>query len=220
MKPGSSSAVLPDMQNINLHPTEDELELFVLRRSPEEELEGLESHILACESCVTRLEALEIQIGATRLVLREMQREQLARAASRQGSSWIRLPVPKFSLVAAVATVALGIIVVPALFQRGGPVVQVSLSTYRGAEASIVPEARRLHVHLNASDLTEGSVIVELVDSRGVEVWTGKAAIHDQQVELVVPPIMERGAHFLRLSAGTQPGAESDLLREFAFQVK
>jgi hypothetical protein len=220
MKPGNFFRGPAHMQNINLHPTEDELELFVLHRSPEEELENLESHILACDSCVIRLETLEIQISATKVALREMQREQLARVAARQGSSWIRFPVPKFSLVGAVATVALGIIVVPALFQRGGPVAEIRLSTYRGTEASKVPEGRRLHVHLNASDLAEASVIVELVDSRGVEIWKSKAAVHNEQVELVMPPITERGAHFLRLSAGTQPGGEGDLLREFALQVE
>lgn len=213
---------LPAMQNINLHPTEDELEQFVLHRSPEQELEVLESHILACDSCVTRLENLEVQISATKLALRDMQREQLAKAAARQSSRWsIRFPVPKFSFVGAVATVALGIIVVPALLQRGSPVVQVSLSTYRGAEeASTVPEGRRLHVHLNASDLPEGSVIVDVVDERGAEVWNGRAAIYHEQVEVVVPPIAERGAHFLRLYAPNQPSTESDLLREFAFQVE
>jgi hypothetical protein len=209
------------MQNINLHPTEDDLELFVLSRSSEEQLERLETHILACDCCVTRLENLEIQIGATKLALRDMQREQLAKAASRRSNWRAGFRVPSFSLVGAVATVALGIIVVPAFFQHGSPVAQVNLSTYRGTEdGSTVPEGRRLHVHLNASDLAEGSVIVDVVDDRGVEVWKGSAAIRHEQVEVLVPPITERGTHFLRLHTPNQANAESDLLREFVLHVE
>lgn len=203
------------------HPTEDELELFVLHQSQEQELEAIETHILACESCVGRLEKLEFEVSAMKLSLREMQREQLAKAAAQQGNTWtFRFPVPKFSLVGAVAAVALGIIIVPAFLQRGGPVAQVSLSTYRGAETSKVPEGRRLQVHLNASDLAEGSVIVDIVDASGAEIWKGRAAIHHEQVEVLVAPITERGTHFLRLYAPTDTRAERDLLREFAFQVE
>lgn len=219
---GNFSAFLPAMQNINLdHPTEDELELFVLGQSQEQELEQIETHILACESCVSRLEKLEFEISAMKLSLLEMQREQPAKAAAKHGNRWtIRFGVPKFSLVGAVAAVALAIIVVPAFLQRGGPVAQVSLSTYRGAEASTVPEGRRLQVHLNASDLAEGRVLVDIVDASGAEVWKARAAIHNEQVEVLVPPITERGTHFLRLYAPTETHAEGDLLREFAFQVE
>lgn len=212
----------PTMQNINLdHPTEDELELFVLRQSPEQELEQIETHILVCESCVSRLEKLEFEISAMKLSLRKMQREQLVKAAAKQGSRWtMRFPVPKFSLVGAVAAVALGIIIVPAFLQRSGPVAQVSLSTYRGAEASAVPEGRRLQVHLNASDLAEGNVIVDIVDATGAEVWRGRAVIHNEQLDALVPPITARGTHFLRLYAPTDTRADSDLLREFAFHVE
>jgi hypothetical protein len=210
------------MQNINLdHPTEDELELFVLRQSEEQELEQIETHILACETCVTRLEKLEFEISAMKLSLREMQKEQLAKAAVKQGNRWtIRFPVPNFSLVGAVAAVALGIIIVPAFLQRGGPVAKVSLSTYRGTEASTVPEGRRLQMHLNASGLAEGNVIVNIVDERGAEVWKGRAAIHNEQLEALIPPITARGTHFLRLYTPTDTRADSDLLREFAFQVE
>jgi anti-sigma factor RsiW len=210
------------MRNVNFHPTEDELELFVLGRSPDQELETLETHILACNSCVTRLEELELEINATKLALRDMQREQLNKASSRQGSGWsLHFPVPKFSLVGAVVMVALGIIVAPAVRQHHTPVAEVSLSTYRGAEGpSTVPEGRRLQVHLNASDLAEASVIVEVVDAHGITVWKGRATIQHEQVDVMAPPITERGTHFLRVYAPEQPNGEDRLLREFAFKVE
>src|SRR5260370_39592991 len=109
------------MQNINLdHPTEDALELFVLHQSQDQELEEIETHILACESCVGRLEKLELEVSAMKLALRKMQSEQLAKAAAKHRNSWtLRFPLPNFSLVGAVAAVALPIIVVPSCLQRG-----------------------------------------------------------------------------------------------------
>ena len=41
------------------HPSEEALERFLLNRSEESEVEILETHVLACESCITRLETLE-----------------------------------------------------------------------------------------------------------------------------------------------------------------
>jgi hypothetical protein len=203
------------------HPTEDELERYILNRRQEEDLEALETHILACESCVTRLEGLEFQISVTKLALQEMQSEQLTKAALPLGSSWRTwFTVPKLSLTGAVATVALGLIVVPAFVPHRDPVAQVSLSAYRGEETSMVRVRERLDVHLNTGDLAEGPVLVAIVDIRGIEVWKGRAAIHHEQAEVVVPPIKERGAYFLRLYAPTQASPDSDLLREFAFQVE
>jgi hypothetical protein len=203
------------------HPTEDELERYVLNRSREEELETLETHILACESCVTRLEDLEFQISVTKLALQEMQKEQLAKATSTSESSWRSwFTVPKLSLTGAVAAVAVGLVVVPALLTQHAPVAQVSLSAYRGDEVSVAPAGHRLDMHLSTGDLGERSVLVSIVDIRGIELWRGRAAIHNEQVEVVVPPIKDKGAHFLRLYAPTQATQDSDLLREFAFQVQ
>jgi anti-sigma factor RsiW len=210
------------MQNTKLnHPTEDELERYILNRGREEELERLETHILACESCVTRLEDLEFEIRVTKLALQDFRREQLAKAAVSQESSWKTwFRVPKLSLTGAVATVALGLIVVPTFLPHRAPVAEVTLSAFRGEETSVVPAGHRLDMHLNTADLAEGPVLVAVVDIRGVEVWKGSATIHDEQAEVMVPPITERGAHFLRLYASTQASLGSDLLREFAFQVQ
>ncbi|MGI8960471.1 MAG: hypothetical protein ACR2IV_12045 [Bryobacteraceae bacterium] len=210
------------MQTTKLyHPTEDELERFILNRSTDEELEGLETHILACESCVTRLEELECEISATKLALRQMQRERLAKAPLPQASSWKTwFAVPRLPLAGAVAAAAVALIVVPAFLPRQAPVAEVSLSAYRGEETSVVPVGHRLDIHLNTGDLVEGPVQVAIVDIGGIEVWKGSAAIHQEQAEVVVPPIKERGAHLLRLYAPAQASTSSDLLREFAFEVK
>ena len=81
MKKADVAPSLYPMQNTKPdHPTEDELERYILDRSRDEELEGLETHILACESCVT-IQDLEFEINVTKLALQDFRREQLARAA-------------------------------------------------------------------------------------------------------------------------------------------
>jgi hypothetical protein len=203
------------------HPTEDELERFVLNRSTETELEGMETHILACPSCVTRLEDLEFEISVTKLALRDFQREQLAKTALPRETSWKTwFTVPKLSLTGAVAAAALGLVVAPAFLTDRAPVAQVRLSAFRGEGTFTVPSRHQLDIHLNSADLAEGPVLVAVVDIRGGEVWKGKATIHDEQAEVIVSPISERGAHFLRLYAPNQASPDSDLLREFAFQVQ
>jgi hypothetical protein len=53
------------------HKDDEALERFLLNMSSEEELEILESHIIACGYCIERLETLETDIGAIRLALRQ-----------------------------------------------------------------------------------------------------------------------------------------------------
>jgi hypothetical protein len=203
------------------HPTEDELERYVLNRSREEELEGLETHILACESCVARLEDLDVQISATKLALQQMQGEEMAKAASAPQPSWRAwFTVPKLSFAGAAAAVALALIAVPAFLQHNAPIAQVRLSAFRGDEISVAPAGHPLEMHLSTGDLSEGPVFVAVVDLHGTEVWRGRASIRQEQTEVVVPPIRATGAHFLRLYAPSQTTSDSNLLREFAFQVE
>lgn len=54
------------------HPSEEALERFLLDSLEGPELVQLERHILACESCVTRLEEIEVMLAATKLALRHL----------------------------------------------------------------------------------------------------------------------------------------------------
>lgn len=211
------------MQNLHCdHPTEEQLERFLLHQSDEQELETLETHILACESCVTRLEDLELQIAAMKLALRQFQSDQAAKAAKKVNqTSWRTwFTVPKLSFVGAAAVIAIGVAVVPEVVQRNQPVAQVSLSAFRGTETAVVPEGRRLQVTLNTSDLEHGPVAVAVVDGSGTEIWNGKGVIQHDQLDLTVPPIKESGAHFFRIYALGTDKEHGELLREFALQVK
>ena len=56
------------------HPDEEALERFILHKCSEEELEIVETHVLACESCVAQLETLELDITATKMALESWRR--------------------------------------------------------------------------------------------------------------------------------------------------
>ena len=195
------------------HPSEEELERFLLQRLSPAELEIVETHILACESCVEQLETLEILIAATKLTTTSQEAERTHLEFANVSRSWRSALVMKLSLAGALATLAIGAVTfsVPR---------DVTLSTYRGQEAPIVATWRPLHLKLNATDLAEGPVIVELVDRSGASIWKGQAAVRNDEVKVTLPRITQAGPHFVRLYNLAKERAEGGLLREFTFQVK
>lgn len=211
------------------HPNEEALERFLRNEAQETELEIIETHILACESCVTRLEALELDLAAVKIACRELQTERIQKEAARSRSwrDWFTLPA--LSWAGAAAVLALGITTIPQFLPR-----DVNLSASRGLEtsgmtlspcgtleAAVVPEGRPLDLHLKADDLPEGRVNLEIVNGLGKRVWQGAGVIRQQQANVVVPRITTAGAYFLRLYNPAQSGAaEPDVLREFRFEVR
>src|SRR5581483_6267260 len=66
----SDNCCMPRINNRCLgHPREEALERFLLFQCKGEELGNIETHIVACDLCVTRLESLETQIAIVRLGL-------------------------------------------------------------------------------------------------------------------------------------------------------
>ena len=209
------------MQNLYTnHPAEEALERFLLHQCPDEELEVVETHILACDGCISRLEALETQIVATKIALEALERESTVAVAARQHRPWKTwFTVPNLSWAgAAAAVVAAGLLVTPQLVRHSAPAAEVTLSAYRGLETGVVPEGRPLHVHFNAPDLPQGPIAVQLVNETGEELWKGAGVVRQDKVEVTAPKIQHTGVYFFRLYAGTSQ--QGELLREFSFQVK
>jgi hypothetical protein len=200
------------------HPAEELLERYLLRQTNQAEAEVLESHVLACESCVTRLENLETDIAAMKSALTELQQQERA-AETAKARGWWRnwFTMPALSWAGAVAAIVVGIAVIPSMVSHNRPV-DVSLSAYRGIETVVVPENRPLHLNLNANDIPDGRVRVSVTDSTGAEIWSGLTQIHNGSISVTVPRIGQAGAHYVRLYPAA-PGS-SDLLREFSLDVK
>ena len=191
------------------HPDEEALERFLLHQCSEEELEIVETHVLACESCVTQLEALELDIAATKVALENVERNPARKQTVKAASPWKNwFTIPRLSLAGATAAFACAAI----LFSIPH---DVALTAYRGTDTAIVSEWRPLDMHLNAADLSEGPVQVELVDRLGSQLWKGASAVRNNSVDVRLPRIKESGSHFVRLY-----DPKGELLREYAFQVK
>ena len=196
------------------HPSEEALERFLLNMSPEEELESVETHVLACGRCVDQLETLETQIAATRLALQSLETKRNSKSSVETSSSWKSwFTIPRLSFAATGAAAAAGAI----LFSIPR---DVAITAYRGTETAIVSEGRPLHMHLNAAGLNPGTIVVELADSKGSIVWQGTSVIRNDTVDVTLPRITQSGSHFVRLYSPPQAGTESVLLREFALNAQ
>jgi hypothetical protein len=206
------------MQPYTEHPTDETLEQFLMHRMQESEIESLETHILACESCVTRLEDLEINLEATKMALTQLHNQTVAKnhAAAAGNSRWAWLKLPSFSLAAAGAALALALVVVPAF-----STVEMTVDGVRGTESPTLPAGRPVLLHLNAKDLAQQPVSVEIVNGDGSEVWKGMSSVDHNKVDAKLPKLKDSGSYLLRLYAQNKKNSEQgDLLREFSFQVR
>ena len=216
-KAGTSSVI--DMQQYTEHPTEETLERFLMHQMQEEELESMETHILACDSCVARLEEMEIQIAATKIALAELHNQTVAENYAKEKSSrWAWFKSHSWSLAGATAALALAVAVVPRFAAVSS--FETEVSAYRGSETTVIPAGRPLLLHLNAKDLPTEPVSVEVVNSDGNQVWKGSSAINHEKVDAKLPEISKEGNYLLRLYASGKSNAPGDLLREFSFEVK
>jgi hypothetical protein len=216
-----------------LHPNEEALERFLLRRSDDQELETVETHILACDSCVARLEALEMQLADLKTSLALSEEERLRAAFNPKVSAWKKwFTVPNLSWAgAACAALAVALVVVPGRWNSDQSnhaaegalsacaASDVNLAACRGTQTPVLPSNRPLDIRLDTTDITAGPVDAQLVNGMGRELWQGQGTVQNQRAELKVSRITEPGTYFLRLYA---PGAstEHELLREYRFTVK
>ena len=198
------------------HPTEETLERFLLHKSQDEELEVLETHILACESCITRLETLEAELTTMKEALAVFETERIQKELSPARASWKSwFTLPRLSMAGgAVAALAIGVSFIPQSMPQS-----FDLSAARGSETVTMPEGRPLDLHMETTDLPAGPADVEVVDANGNQIWSSQTVVGSEKAEVKVPKISQAGTYFLRFytPAGS---SQHDLLREFRFEVK
>ena len=198
------------------HPSEEALERFLLHRMEEGELESFETHILACEKCVTRLEELEIYIAATKKALQDLHYQNVAENVakeSKRSSGWFGLRA--LSLAGAATALAVALAVVPKFTPY-----EKDMSAFRGVETSFVPANRPGTVHLNAKDLTPGAVSLELVDADGNQIWKGSGVISNSKVDAHLPRLSSKSNYLIRIYQQDKDSSEANLVREFSFQAE
>jgi hypothetical protein len=135
------------------------LEGLLLHRSQHSERQMLESHVLACRSCLMLVQDLHKQITATKLALQKIKTKQAARAvATAQLARLKQLAPPVLLSSLALAVLTGGLFLIPQEIQENGSSAKVSLSVDRGSEHSVLPQGRPVHVTLHAADLFDGPV--------------------------------------------------------------
>jgi hypothetical protein len=193
------------------HPTEDALQRFLFNQSEEEELEIVESHFLACDACVTRLEALELEIASLKRAAREQMAEEAARKAqpaARRGHFFGWCTWPQISLAgAALAACALAVTFVS--IPR-----DVNLVAERGNETQTVSEWLPLHLHLQAREMKPGPVTVEVVDLAGNKIWRGAAAVRNEEIEVSAPRLKAAGYFAVQVYSA------DDLVGEYTLKAR
>lgn len=196
------------------HLSVDVLERFILQRSSEREIELVETHMLACESCTCAFENLEVEIKAAKLALQEIAAEELQptfelkERKPRFWRSWFSMR----SLSWAAAGIAAGALCLFAFAPAN-----IEMQAERGIATAVVPEWRPAHVRFVDEDLPAGPLRAEVVNETGVVVWSGDAKDEPGAVKLDLPRFTKSGHFYARLYTA---GADHELLSEFPFEVK
>lgn len=220
-KPETFSANMVAQTNSFDHPTDEMFERLVLHRSEQTELEILESHLLACDSCLSRVKDLRNQIIATKLALQTIKRKQAARAAAKIRLARLNQLTPTVLSLPVIAGVLIGVLfLIPPGIRKNASIAKVSLSVYRESEQAVLPQGRPVHVTLDAAGLPNAPVVVEIVDPLGSKLWRGDAAVFREKAEILVPQITQSGVYLLRLYSAPVRDKKSEILMEFVFHVK
>jgi hypothetical protein len=222
--------------SVLVHATEELLEEYTFGRVSEPQLGWLEEHLLICPQCQSDLEDVEEYKNFMKAGLACFERERLARdLQTRLKSSvrprfsvrealslpfaWSKMPRASSLLVAALLLVLAS----AAVFWRiqspvaMAPVATVELIALRGGDGSgaRAPSGRPLKLVFHPGDLaTDVSYQAEVVNSSGLQMWTGSVGIADQSLSIHVDGPLPVGTYWVRLYTSTR-----QLLREFGLRV-
>ena len=201
-------------QNILEHPAVELLERFALNTCSEEELEVVETHIMACESCVCALENLELEIAVTKLALQQISEREAAAQAHQEPTTagwrnWFTIPRLSWAGAGLAACAFCLFTFIPANMQ---------IQAERGSgTTNVVPKWRSTKITLVDAGLPESTVKAEFVDENGSLLWSSEAKSSNGKVTLTLPRMTHSGHYYARLYSS---GPEHELLSEFPFNVQ
>lgn len=201
------------------HPTDDALEEYLFGRHAEQDLEAVETHVLACESCVARLERLETDLAVMKVALSNLPIHH-SRNAQPFGASildWLWVPPLAWAFTAALLALCVSF---PKIRQQGTPTTDVTLHANRGSEFAVVPVHHSALLTMDAFDLPAETVSVQLVDIYGKELWAARTSVKDDRAKVILPALPNTGTCFLRLYGPPSSSTDASLLREFVFEVR
>ncbi len=197
------------------HPSEDVWEEYAFKRLPENEVERLEAHLIACTACQSTLQRVDNLIHSMRSVSLE---EVKIPPASPSVERWIPFPMRP-----AILSMALGAFVVVAgiaVIRYRGPQnpqgALVTLQSFRGSGTAAAPTSRPLDLEISEPDIPAGaSYAMEVVTLMGESVWKGTPQARGGKLVGHVEKGLDNGPYWVRLFS-----ADGTLLREFGLQVQ
>jgi hypothetical protein len=203
------------------HPTDETFERLLLHNTDETELGILEGHIFTCDFCLTRVQDLQRHVITTKLALDKIKKKRMTTTATKKQLTRLnQLTRPVLSVAAISAVTAATLFFIPPRVPENATITEVNLSAYRDSKGAVLPERRPLHLRLDAVDLNDTPVLVEVVNPFGSELWRGNATVLHDRAEIFMPPFSRSGAYLLRLYAHGAQGKKGEILREYVLNVR
>lgn len=206
-----------------MHPTDDELELYALGRMSETQTTPLEEHLLECSACQERLRDLDEYVAAMRQALQELEADSKVEgiAERKHRLAWL-FSVPKPVWASAMAAFVVLALFLPSL-RNAGPAYEVSLYSFRSDAAGApqtVPAGRNLDLTIDITGLPETAAYqVEIADSTGSIVFSTLCPRSGDTVIAGVDSDLDAGQYWVRIYAPAESSG-AELLREFGLAVQ
>lgn len=193
-----------------LHESDDQLELYALDRLPDDAVERVEEHLIACTACRTRVE----EVGTFALTMRQALRAMPALKPHRR-AGWFEGWKLRFAFSGAFAfAVLLAFFAIKNGRDAGlPPVASITLTAMRGATVTS-PRAKQFDLVL-ADSGSRDKQLAEVVDATGKLVWSGPVEADGADTHLRLATTLPTGTYFVRLKQST-----GTLIREYGFEVR
>lgn len=208
-------------RNPNAHIEEERLESYALNALGEEKAAIVEEHLLICETCQHRLDAMDRYTRAMQSAARRVREEESAVPGAitigERLRGWMRVPVPIWAgaMVMAGVVLVLGVRVE----ERPGPSVDVRLEAVRGSSEGIAQPGHALHLLLDNRGMRQMPAWnIEIVNEAGSKVWHGTGSWSDTAITATANQSFKPGKYFVRVMKDR--GHSEDPAREYQLIVQ
>ena len=198
--------------------SDKEIEDHIFSRLPAGCREGVEEHLLYCESCLSRVEEEDRFVTEFRLAAQPLEPARRPKPAAAGWLNWLRLPLPAW---AGTAVLSLALILLIPRDKAPEPYQDIALSVVRGpadVENGAASASRPMRFSIDLTQLPKLSTYhLQLVNSHN-EVLAGEdVAAAGAQLFWAPDTRLKPGTYWIRLQ---EANAEGTLLREFGLAVR
>ncbi len=203
------------------HVDEESLERYALGRLSQKEAEVADEHLLLCEPCQQRLEAMDEYVEALKRASAELMTDRPSRTELFR-ARLLFVPMRwKLALATGLASLALVGVLVPQRTEVRGSPFAVLLQATRGVQdpaGARAPAGRPLELKLDLTGLEPlAACRVEIVDGDGVLKWSAQGKPEQGILSVAAPGNLPQGQYWIRVY---DPAPGADLRREFGLLLE